>query len=243
MTMRLFALAATVAALALGAPAHAAEVKLFSTNASKSILAALGPEFEKASGHKIVVTFGIAVKLQSEIAQGAVVDAALLTEAGIDELVKQGKLASRTSLVRSGIGMAIKKGAPKPDISSAESFKQALLAAKSIAIVDGAASGTYLRSLFERLGIAEQLKPKLKPVVASAPAVAAGEAEIGFTQVAEILPYAGAELAGPLPVELQNYTDFSLGVAKDSKPGEAFVRFMTTPQAAAVIKAKGFETR
>ena len=242
MTMRFLALAAAPAALAFGAPAQGAEIKVLSTNALKTVLEDLGPKFEKATESKLVITFGTAANLKVEIEKGAAVDVAILTDAGVDDLIKQGKLASRTALARSGIAVAIKKGAPKPDLSSTDSFKKMLLAAKSIAYVERGASGIYLKGVFERLGVAEQIKDKMKSVKAAGEAVANGEAEIGFTQVSEILPYAGAEVGGMLPPDIQNFTGFSLGVhSKDSKPAEAFVKFLTTPAAAAVIKAKGLE--
>lgn len=244
MTMRFLALAATAAALAFGAPAQGAEIKLLSTNALKTVLEDLGPQFEKATENKLAITFGTAANLKGEIEKGAAVDVAILTDAGVDDLIKQGKLASRTALARSGIAVAIKKGAPKPDLSSTEAFKKMLLAAKSIAYVERGASGIYLKGLFERLGVADQIKGKLKSVKAAGEAVANGEAEIGFTQISEVLPYAGAEVGGLLPPDIQSNTNFAFGVrSKDSAPAAALVKFMTTPAAAAVIKAKGLEPR
>jgi molybdate transport system substrate-binding protein len=241
--MRFRTLALTAVAVAFAAPVHAAEVRVLSTNALKTAIEELAPQFEKATENKVVITWGTAATLKVEIEKGAPVDLAVLTDAGVDDLIKQGKLASRTPIARSGIGVAIHKGAPKPDLSSTDSFKKMLLSAKSVAWVETGASGIYLKGLFERLGIAEQIKDKLKPVKAAAEAVAKGEAEIGFTQVSEILPFPQAELGGMLPAEIQSITNFSLGVAKDSKHGEALAKFLTTPAAVAVIKAKGLETR
>ena len=230
------------AALTLGTPAHAAEIKVLSTNALKTVVEDLGPKFEQSSGHKLAITWGTAAQLKVEIEKGAGFDVAVLTNAGADDLIKQGKLASRTALARSGIAVAIKKGAPKPDLRSADDFKKMLLSAKSIAWVEQGASGIYLKGVFERLGVSEQIKGKLRSVKAAGEAVANGEAEIGFTQVSEILPYAGAEVGGMLPPDLQSFTSFSIGIqSKDSKPAEALVKFLTTPAAAAVIKAKGLE--
>jgi molybdate transport system substrate-binding protein len=244
MTIRILALAATAAALAFGAPAHAAEIKVLSSNAVNTVLEDLGPKFEKASGNKIVFTWGTAATLKTEIEKGATVDVAVLTDGAVDDLIKKGKLASRTALASASIAVAIKKGAAKPDLSSTEAFKKMLLSAKSIAWVETGASGIYLKGVFEKLGVAEQIKGKLKSVHAAGEAVANGEAEIGFTQVSEVLPYAGAEVGGMLPADIQSTTNFSLGVhAKDSKPAEALVKFLTTPEAAAVIKAKGLQTR
>jgi len=243
MRMRhLLLIAAT--AFALGAPAGAAEIKVLSTNALKSTLQDLGPKFEQSSGHKLAITWGTAANLKVEIEKGAAVDVALLTDAGADDLIKQGKLAARTPLVRSGIAVAIQKGAPKPALANADDFKKMLLAAKSIAWVEAGASGIYLKGLFERLGIADEIKGKLKPVKAAGEAVAHHEAEIGFTQVSEILPFAGAEVGGMLPPDVQSFTSFSVAVhSKDSEPAAALVKFLKTEAAADVIKAKGLEPR
>ena len=243
MTMRYVKLAAAAAAFMLAASAQAAEIKVLSSNAVKTVLEELGPQFEKSSGHKIAFTWGTAAALKADIERGAAVDLAVLTDAGVDDLIKQGKLATRTALARSGIAVAIHKGAPKPDLSGADAFKKLLLSAKSIAYVESGASGIYLKGLFERLGLAEQIKGKLKSVKAAGEAVANGEAEIGFTQVSEILPYAGAEVGGMLPPDIQSFTAFSLGVGKDNKPADSLVKFLTTPAAAAVVKAKGLEPR
>jgi molybdate transport system substrate-binding protein len=236
-------LAALVASVA-----QAAEIKVLSSNAVKTALEELAPRFEKATEHKLAFTFGTAVGLKGEIEKGAAVDVAILTAGAIDDLLKQGKLAgSRTDLVRSSSGMAVRKGAPKPDISTTEAFKRTLLEAKSIAYVEQGGTGIYLKDLIERLGIAEQLKSKTKLLPSTNPAaqaVANGEAEIGMTQISEILPYSGAELVGPLPAEIQLYTVFSAGTgtaAKESEAVRALIGFLTSPAAAPVLKAKGLE--
>jgi molybdate transport system substrate-binding protein len=182
------------AALTFGAPTHAAEIKMLSTNALKTVLEDLGPKFEQSSGHKLAITWGTAAQLKVQIEKGAAFDVAVITEAGAEDLIKQGKLASRTALARSGIALAIKRGASKPDLRSVDDFKKMLLSAKSIAWVEQGASGIYLKGVFERLGVTEQIKGKLITVKAAGEAVANGEAEIGFTQVSEVLPYAGAEV-------------------------------------------------
>ncbi len=243
MNMRFFRLAVTVAAFAFGTSAQAAEIKVLSSNALKTVLEDLTPKFEKATENKVAITFGTAAGLKVEIEKGAAVDVAILTDAGVDDLIKQGKLASKVALARSGIAVAIKKGAPKPDLSSTDAFKKMLLEAKSIAYVEQGASGIYLKGLFERLGVADQIKGKLKSVKAAGEAVANGEAEIGFTQVSEVLPYAGAEVGGLLPPDIQSNTNFAIGLSKDSKAGAELAKFLTTPAGAAVIKAKGLEPR
>jgi molybdate transport system substrate-binding protein len=246
MAGRLMAWTTAWMALALASPAPAAEIRLLSTNAAKTVLGELGPQFEKTTEHKVVITWGTAAALKAQIEKGTAVDLALLTDSGVEDLIKQGKLKSRVAFASSGIGVAIKRGAPKPDLGSTEAFKKMLLDAKSIAWVEQGASGIYLKGLFERLGIADQIKGKLKSVAAATPAVANGEAEIGFTQIAEILPYPGAEVAGPLPTDLQLTTVFAFGVGaqpQDAKAVEALVAFLTTPAAKAVIKAKGLDPR
>jgi molybdate transport system substrate-binding protein len=243
------AIAAGVSLLALlgtGA-ANAAEIKVLISNALKSTMEELAPQFEKASEHKLVITFGAAAELKTSIEKGAAIDLAILTTATTDDLVKEGKLvaAGRTDIARAGAGLAARKGAPKPDISTTEAFKHALLDAKSIAYVEAGATAPYIKSLFERLGIAEAIKPKLKPQPTSNPAakaVANGEAELGITQISEILPYAGAELVGPLPAEIQLYTVYPAAVAADTKEpdaAKALIKFLTAPAAVTVLKAKG----
>ncbi len=234
-------------ALAGAGTANAAEIKAFISNALKSTIEEATPQFEKASGNKLSVTFGAAAELKAEIEKGAPIDVAILTTATTDDLVKEGKLvaAGRADVARSGAGVAVRKGAPKPDISTTAAFRQALLSAKSIGFVGAGATAPYIRSLFDRLGIADEVKGKLKVLPATNPAanaVANGEAELGITQISEILPYAGAELLGPLPPEIQLYTVYPAAVAVGTKEGaaaEAFIKFLASPPAVAVLKAKG----
>ncbi len=243
------AIAAGVSMLAFfgAGAADAAEIKVLVSNALKSTLEELAPQFEKTSAHKLSLTFGAAAEIKTSIEKGAAVDVAILTTAVTDDLVKEGKLtaAGRADITRSGAGVAARKGAPKPDISTTDAFKHALLDAKSIAYVEAGATAPYIKSLFERLGIADQIKPKLKPQPTSNPAaqaVANGEAELGITQISEILPYAGAELVGPLPAEVQLYTVYPAAVAagtKEPDAAKALIKFLTAPAAIAVLKAKG----
>jgi len=229
--------------------ADAAEIRVLSSNSMKTTLEELAPQFEKATGHKLSFTFNAAVPLKAEIEKGAAFDVAILSTPITDDLIKQGKLvaATRTDIARSNAGLAVKRGAPKPDISTTAAFKRTLLDAKSICYVEQGATGIYLKGLFERLGIAEQLKGKTKLLPPSNPAahaVANGEAEIGMTQISEILPVAGADLVGPMPAEYQNYTDFASAVgsaAKQADAAKAFLQFLKTSEAAKVMKAKGLE--
>jgi molybdate transport system substrate-binding protein len=235
--------------LAANVPAGAAEIKVVSSNALKTTLEQLAPAFEKATEHKLAFTFGAAVPLKAAIEKGATFDIAVLTAAAIDDLVKQGKLvaATRAALANSGAGVAVRKGAHKPDIGTVEAFKSALLGAKTVAYVEQGGTGIYLKALLQRLGIADALKDKLKPLPPENPAanaVANGEAEIGMTQISEILPYAGAELVGPFPKEIQLTTSFAAAVgtnARETEAAKALIKFLTGPNAAEVFKAKGLD--
>jgi len=243
------AAAAFAAMFAADISARAAEINVISSNALKSSLEELAPAFEKATEHKLVITWGAAIPLKAAIEKGATFDLAVLTTAAIDDLVRQGKLvgATRTALVNSGAGVAVRKGAPKPDIGTVEAFRLALLNAKSVAFVEQGGTGVYLKALLPRLGIADALAGRIKmlpPENPAAHAIANGEAEIGMTQISEILPYAGAELVGPLPKEIQLTTSFATAVgasARQSEPAMALIRFLTAPAAAPVFKAKGLD--
>jgi molybdate transport system substrate-binding protein len=234
---------------AAGTTASAAEIRVISSNALKATLEELAPAFEQASGHKLVLAFGAAAPLKTEIEKGAMFDVALLNAAGIDDLIKQGRLAAatRADLARSGIGVAVRKGAPAPDIGTVEAFKRALLAARSVAYIEQGGSGIYLKALLPRLGIADALKDTLKLLPPENPiglAITNGEVELGMTQISEILPYAGAQLVGPLPADIQSVTVFTIAAAANApqpEPAKALIRFLATPAAAAVLKAKGLD--
>jgi molybdate transport system substrate-binding protein len=235
-----------LALLVLGAQAQAAEIKVLASTAVKTVLEELGPQFEKATGNKLTFTIAPAAVLKSQIDQGAAFDVAILTVPLTDGLAGEGKIdTTRTAIAHAGIGVAIHKGAPKPDIGTTEAFKRALLNAKSVGFTAAGASGVYLKTLFEKLGIADELKPRLKLLAGGAGEAAAnGEVEIGLTQISEILPYANAELVGPLPADIQSYTYFSAGVSAASKEADAakaFVKFLAAPAALPVLKAKGME--
>ena len=244
-------IAANVFALAVfaGGTAGAAEVKVLASNALRTVLQELSPQFEKTTEHKLAITYGSTGTLSASIEKGTPFDLTILGAEALDNFVKQGKLvaATRTAVARSGIGVAYRKGAPKPDIGTAEALKRALLAAKSISFNTQGLSGTYMLSVIDKMGIAAEVKPKVKvPAVSAAEDVAKGVAELGMTQVSEILPHAaeGAELAGPLPGELQLYTVFAIAVGSDAKQpdaAKALIRFLTAPAAVPVLKAKGLE--
>jgi len=226
----------------------AVDINVMSSNAMREALLELLPGFERASGHKVTPTFVGGVDIMKRMAAGATCDLVIMAGASIDQLIEQGKVVagSRVDLVKSGIGVAVRAGAPRPDIGSADAVKRALIAAKSIAYSSGP-SGVYLANLFARMGIAETLKPKIKAVPPGVPAgslVARGEAEIGFQQISELLPVAGIDLIGPLPADIQEITVFSGGIhtaAAQPDAAKELTRFITSPAAAPVIGKKGLE--
>lgn len=239
--------AAAIALAMMLAPvvAEAAEVKCLCSNALKTVMGELAPRFEKETGHKLALTFGSTKPLTERIEKGEAFDLTILGEAAIDDLIKQGKLVAATRVVvaRSTLGVAIRKGAPKPNVSTTEAFKRTILNAKSIGYLVDGLTGTYLKVLFERLGIADSIKSKYKNT-RGAEAVAKGEVELGITQMSEILYEKGAELAGPLPPEIQNYTNFLSAVAAGTKQADAakaLLKYLASPDAARVMKANGLE--
>lgn len=241
MKAALIALAIMLAPVA----AEAAEVTCLCSNALKTVFEELAPQFEKATGHKLAITFGSTNPLKARIEKGEAFDLTILGETAIDDLIKQGKLVATTRAVvaRSVLGVAIRKGATKPDIGTTEAFKRTLLNAKSIGFLEGGLTGTYLKVLFQRLGIADSMQSKHKSV-RGAEAVANGEVELGVTQMSEILHQTGAELAGPLPPEIQNYTNFLSAVgagARQADAARALLKYLASPDAARVMKANGLE--
>jgi len=232
-------------------PAAAAEIKVLTAGAFKQVLLALLPDFERTSGHKVVVENDTVGALTKRIEGGETFDLAILTPAAVDALASKGKLVagSRANLARVGIGVVVKEGAPKPDIGSLAAFKQALLAAKSVAYIDpaaGGSSGIYVAGLLDKLGIAADVKPKAKLIPGGAVAehVARGEAELGIHQISEILPVKGVTLVGPLPADIQNYTVYAAALgaqAKESDAAKALLKALSGPAAAEVLKSKGME--
>src|SRR5689334_5097181 len=228
--------------------AQAVEIKLLASNALRSALQDIAPQFEQASGHKLVMTSGSTSTLTASIDKGAPFDVTIMGADALDNLTKRGTLAGpRLDVARSGIGVAYRKGAPKPDISTAAALKAALVDAKSVSFNPQGLSGTHMLAVIDKMGISAEVRSKLKiPAVSAAEDVAKGLAELGMTQSSEILPHAaeGAELAGPLPPEVQLYTAFSiaLGVnAQQPDAAKALIAFLRAPALVPVIKAKGLE--
>jgi molybdate transport system substrate-binding protein len=236
--------------LSHGSVANAAEIKVLCGGGIRSVLEELGPRFERASGHKIRIKFGISAQLKKEIEGGESFDIAILTRPVPDELEKQGKITAGTlaEIARIGIGVAVRTGTPRPDISTVDGFKSALLNAKTISHARESQSGIYFAQLLERLGIAEAVKPKTKPSAGGAVtvvgSVAKGEAELAVSAITDILATAGVDLVGPFPPELQDFIVFAAGVgisAKEPNAAKAFINFLISPEAASIIKASGME--
>lgn len=233
-------------------PAQAAEISMLTAGAFKQVLLAALPGFEAQSGHKVIVDGDTAGGLARRIEGGAVFDLVVMTPATIEGVIAKGlvRADSRTNLARVGIGVGIKEGAAKPDLSNAEAFKQLVLKARGITYVDpasGGTSGIYLANLFKQWGIAEQLAPKsvLVPGGFSAEKIVTGEAEVAIQQISEILPVKGVVLAGPLPADIQSYTTYTAGLsAKAVQPvaAKALLDYLAGPQTAKILVEKGMQT-
>ncbi|OSI22514.1 MULTISPECIES: molybdate ABC transporter substrate-binding protein [Bradyrhizobium] len=235
----------------MGAVAGAADLKLLSASALHPAIDDLIPDFEKSSGHKVTVDYGTAGAVAERVLKGEAADIILSSVQAIGRLETQGKVLAENRIViaKVGVGAFVRKGAAKPDMSSADAFKRAMLAARSIAYPDpagGGASGVYVANLLERMEIAGEMKPKtrlstLETLYAS---VATGEVEIGFNQVSEILAQPTVELIAPLPLDIQNYTQFAPGIITGSNQADAakaLVAFLSSPASRTVLKTKGFE--
>jgi molybdate transport system substrate-binding protein len=238
-------------AVSLAGLAQAAEVKVLTAGAFKEVVVALVPDFEKQTGDKVSIDNGTTGQLTKRINDGEAFDVLVITPAVVDEMIASGKLVagSRVNLASVGVGVVVKEGAPKPDVSTVEAFKSALLAAKSVAYIDpasGGSSGIYIDKLLDRLGIADQIRPKakLKNGGHVADLIVSGEAELGLHQISEIVPVKGAVLVGPLPKEIQNTTTYAAGIsatAKDKSAADELIKYLSGPDAAAVLKSKGMD--
>ena len=234
-----------------GTVAHAAEVKVLTSVALTSALNELAPKFEQATGNKLNIGYSLIADIRKRMLAGETADVIILSRPVMDELQKQDKFApgSVANIAGTPVALAVRAGAPKPDISTVDALKRTLLAAKSIVYADpakGGASGVYFAHVVDRLGIADQLKSKtiLVPGAQAADLVAKGEAEIGVGQTSEIVPVAGAQVLGPLPGEFASTTLFTAGIGAGTKVPEAaksLIQFLTGPVAAPVFSAKGFQ--
>jgi molybdate transport system substrate-binding protein len=242
-----------IGALLLAGAASAAEVRVMISGGLTAAYKALVPEFERTTGHTVLTAYGPSMgttvnAIPVRLERGEPADVLIMVGYALGDLARQGKVIpdSRVDLVKSPIGIAVKSGAPKPDISTADAIRRALLAAKTIAYSDSA-SGVYVSTeMFEKLGIADEMKDKARKIPATpvGEIVAQGEAEIGFQQISELKPVAGIDIVGPLPDELQKITVFSAGIASVSKEpdaGKALIKFLASPAARAEIVNSGMD--
>jgi molybdate transport system substrate-binding protein len=235
------------AALAMTS-AQAADITVLASPAMKEAYLELVPRFEQARGHKVTTTWAGTADIMKRMQARETFDVVIAAANSIDELTDTGRLmaGSRKDLVRSGVGVTVRAGAPKPDISTAEAVKKAVLAAKSVGISTGP-SGVYMSALFEKMGIADQVKPKLKVPPSGAQIgelVAKGEVELGFQQVSEIVHVKGAQFVGPLPPEIQRITVFAGAVhAASAEPDAAreLLEFLASPEHAPLLQKHGLE--
>ncbi|OYU92485.1 MAG: molybdenum ABC transporter substrate-binding protein [Burkholderiales bacterium PBB5] len=248
----LAAIAMLISAVA-SSPAAADEIRVVSSGGFTAAYNQLVPLFEAATGHTVVTAYGASMGTATDaipvrLARGEVFDIVILADTALDALGAQGQVqpGTRVDLGRSLIGLSVRKGTPKPDISSVAALKKTLLEAKSIAY-SASASGTYLSTeLFARLGVAEQVGPKARKILSErvGAVVARGEAELGFQQVSELLPFKELDFVGPLPDEVQQKVFFSAGLtprAARSAPAQQLVRFLASPAAAPIVRASGLE--
>jgi molybdate transport system substrate-binding protein len=245
------------AVLVLGLPfvlaqadaARAAEIKVLCSNGLREVLMELAPQFERASEHKIVIRYGLGAKLKQEIEAGEPFDLAVLLPSAVDDLIKQGRIAAgtRTDIARSAIGFMVRAGAPKPDIANVDALKRLLHDARAITFAREGAGGVYFVGLAERLGMAEEMKAKSRPMpngVMVGEAVQRGEADLGVLPMSEILPVRGTEPLGALPADVQGHLTVTAGIAAGAPQGAAareLVKFLIAPAAVPVLKAKGMQ--
>ncbi len=235
--------------LALGVSVQAAEVRVMAGSAIAPALDEIVRQFERKTGHTLVIDHGIFQVLKMKIDAGEAFDLAVIGEGSMDDATKQGRVVSdtRTLIARVGMAVAVKAGAPKPDIASVEAFRRTLLSAKSIAYPPKGAIGIHLAKVFGTLGISDQMSSKIKALqtVELVPqAVSSGEAELGFAPSTVLVAGSGIDIVGPLPAELQSYIVYVSAVgtgAKQPDAARAFIQYLTTPDSVSVMKAKGFE--
>jgi len=247
------ALAIAIVLLAAAPAARAVEIDAFVSTAIKAVTDELLPPFERATGHTIRATFAPSGALIPRFERGEPVDVFLTDSAAIDALIRQGKVVGgRIDLARTGIGIAVRKGAPKPDVSSAEALRRALIAAQTVGYASpsgGSSTAAHIMGVFERLGIAAEMAPKAR-LAAGGPngrvsvLVSSGQAEIGLQQASELMSNPDVEVIGMLPAELQQTTLYAAGVttsAREADAARALIRALTAPSAAPLYKATGLD--
>jgi molybdate transport system substrate-binding protein len=228
--------------------AQAAQIKVLSGNGARAAVAELGAQFERASGHKVTIEFAVNPQVKKRIDAGEAFDVAVLNPPFLDALIKEGKVRrdTRSVIGRAGIGAAVREGAPKPDISTVEAFKRTLLSMKSVAYPGEGASGKYFVSVVERLGIASEMKPRMRPMPAeyNVEVVASGEVDMVVVVASRIAGVKGVQFLGGIPQELQTWIGFAGGVgakARDPEAARALLQFMTAPPAAEVLRKAGVD--
>jgi len=235
------------AALLVASQALAVELKVLSGNGPRAAVRELCAQFERSTGNKIDLRFGVNVEVKQKIEAGESFDVVIGNPPIVDALIKDRLVVGpRVDIGRAGIGVAVKSGAPKPDISSVEAFKRTLLKAKAVAYPGKGASGIYFVSLLDRMDIAAEMKPKLKPMAAedTVEVVARGEADMVVVVATRIVDVPGVDVVGPIPPELQTHIGFAAGLgvaAKQPQAAKALIAFLSAPAAAATLKAKGVE--
>ena len=230
-------------------PAQTTELRVMISDGMKTVVEELTPQIERATGRKLAAQFNSSKNLRDKIQAGEPFDAAILTSDVLDDLIKQGKIAAgtRAGISRTGLGMGVRAGTPKPDIATPEALKQTLLNAKSISFNPTGASAAHTYDMFAGLGITDAVKPKLiLDAEAGRPQmnVAGGKAELVISLIPEIKFFPGVDLVGPIPAEFQSYVNFAAGIAtnaRDAQAAKALIQFITGPAVAPVLKAKGME--
>jgi molybdate transport system substrate-binding protein len=243
-------LIAAASALLLWGAVHAAEIKVVSTRATEEFYRELVPQFERSSGHKVTTAFMGTADVKRRIEAGETFDVIIMVDSAIDDYARAGKVVAgtRVDIARASVGVGIRAGLPKPDITSVESFRRALLAAKSIGYSTGP-SGDYVIEMFRKLGVADAVRSKLKQApstVLVGSIIASGEAELGFQQANELSHFPGVDYLGPLPAELQETTWRSGGIMSGSavpEAGRALLEFLSGPVAAPVIRKHGLDPK
>jgi len=232
-----------------GTAPKAGEIRVLCSNGMKAVVEEIRPQMERAIGRPLSIEFSSTASFKEKIDAGAGFDVAILTSEVLDILTKEHKIVTgtRADVARTGVGIGVRAGAPKPDISTPDKLKQTLLKAKSITYTKNGASAVFVTRMIDRLGIAAELKPKLIAETRAgrvSQSVAEGQADMVLTLISEILPVHGVQYVGPLPGDLQGYTVLTAAVgaqAKDAEAGKAAVKFLAGPSIAPTLKAKGLE--
>jgi len=243
------AVAALLLASAVAGVADGPAVTVLSSNGLRAVLSETAPRFEQATGNRLAISYSVSSELKKRIESGERFDVAIVTPPVIDALIESGTIAvqTRAAVARSGFGIAIRRGAPKPDLRTLDALKGTLLSATSIAFAREGAGGLFFNALIARLGLADRLAPKLKPVVTGtdvSEAVARGEAEFGVQPISEILFVPGVELGGSFPPPVQDYSTMVAGISSASAHAEAaraLIAFLMSPAVEPMLRARGME--